>query len=165
MATWRQIEAAERRQQREAQKRQRELQRRAKEQAKQSAEEQARLEVETYENRLEVLLSVHKEQADPWDWAALAASLPPPTPENRFDRERRAKQRLMVVSPRQRQDAETMIAMACSEDELAFYEVMNAYASEKAHWENMKDLALRVLAGDHKAYQSLGAIQPTGRDV
>ena len=66
MATLRQIEAAERRRQREAQKRQRELERRAQEQAKQSAEEQARLEVETYENRLEVLLSVHKEQGDTW---------------------------------------------------------------------------------------------------
>ena len=41
-----------------------ELQRRAKEQAKLSALEQARLEVETYENRIDVLLSVHKEQGD-----------------------------------------------------------------------------------------------------
>lgn len=152
MATWRQIEAAERRQHREAQKRQRELERRAKEQAKQSAEEQARLEVETYENRLEVLLSVHKEHTDPWDWAALAASLPPPSPENRFDHEQRARQQLIVVSPRQRQGAETVIPEARSEDEQAFHDAMNAYATAKAHWEKMKDLARRVLAGEHKAY-------------
>ena len=74
------IEAAERRQQREAKKRQRDLERQAKEEAKLSALEQARLEVETYENGVEVLLSVHKEQADSKDWAALAAALPPVPP-------------------------------------------------------------------------------------
>jgi len=74
-ATIRAQQAAERRQQREAQKRQRELERRTKEQAKLSALEQARLEVETHENYLEVLLSVHKEQGETWDWLAIAATL------------------------------------------------------------------------------------------
>lgn len=75
------IQAAERRQQREAQKRLRELERRAKEQAKLSAMEQARLEVERYENQLDLLLSVHKEQGETWDWKTFAASLPPPNPQ------------------------------------------------------------------------------------
>ena len=78
--TLRAMEAAERRHQRDAQKRQRELDRRIKEQAKLSAIEQARLEVETHENQLDVLLSVHKAQGETWDWVALAASLPPPCP-------------------------------------------------------------------------------------
>lgn len=112
MATWRQIEAAERRRQRESQKHQRELERRVKEQAKHSAEEQARLEVEMCENRLEVLLSVHKEQGDTWDWAALAASLPPPCPEEGLEHELRAKERLLVSSPQQRSLAETVVAQA-----------------------------------------------------
>ena len=60
--TLRAIEAAERRSQREEQRRHKELQRRAKEHAKLSVLEQARLEVETYENCLEVFLSIHKEQ-------------------------------------------------------------------------------------------------------
>jgi len=63
-ATIRAMEAAQRRQQRESQRRQRELEQRAKEQAKLSAIEQARLEVETFENRLDGLLSIHKEQSD-----------------------------------------------------------------------------------------------------
>jgi hypothetical protein len=66
--TLRAIEAFQRRQQRDAQKRQRELERQNKEQAKLSAIEQARLEVETHENKLEVLLSVHREQGEIWDW-------------------------------------------------------------------------------------------------
>jgi hypothetical protein len=49
--TLRAMEAAQRRKQRDAQKRQRELERQNKEQAKLSAIEQARLEVETHENK------------------------------------------------------------------------------------------------------------------
>jgi hypothetical protein len=66
--TIRAIQAAKRRAQRDAQRRFKELQRRTKEQAKISALKQARLEVETYENRIEVLLSIHKEQSDHWNW-------------------------------------------------------------------------------------------------
>jgi hypothetical protein len=79
-STIRAMEAAERRQQRDSKKRQRDLFRQAKESAKLSALEQARLEVETYENTLDILLSFHKEQATPWDWGALAVSLPPVPP-------------------------------------------------------------------------------------
>ena len=79
-AELRAMQAAERRQEREAQKRLRDLERQAKEQAKLSAIEQARLEVETHESRLDLLLSVHKEQGPTWDWSAVAASLPPPPP-------------------------------------------------------------------------------------
>src|SRR5262245_35537608 len=74
------IQAAERRQQRDAQKRLRELERQSKEQAKLSAIEQARLEVETFEGRLEVLLSLHKEQSEGWDWSKVATTLPPHRP-------------------------------------------------------------------------------------
>ena len=77
-ATVRAMEAAQRRQQRESQRRLRELEHQAKEQAKLSAIEQAQLEVETFEGQLEVLLSVHKEQGEAWDWTSLAAALPPP---------------------------------------------------------------------------------------
>jgi hypothetical protein len=152
MATWRQIEAEERRQQREAQRRQRDLERRAREQAKSSAEERARLEVETYENRLEALLSVHKAQGDTWDWAALAASLPPPPPEEGLEHELRAQQRLLVSSPQQRSWAETELLQARSEDAKAFQEAERTYGGEKAHWEKMNGLARRILAGEHKAY-------------
>ena len=84
MSSWnaslRKMEAAGKRQQREALKRQKELERRIKEQAKLSATEQARLEVEAHENALEVLLSVHKQQSEPFDWGGIAAALPPHEP-------------------------------------------------------------------------------------
>jgi hypothetical protein len=80
-STLRAMEAAQRRQQRESQRRQRELEQRAKEQAKLSEIEKARLEVEACENRLEGLLSIHKEQSEVLDWEEFAASLPPPDPQ------------------------------------------------------------------------------------
>jgi hypothetical protein len=97
-AIFRAAQAAERRQQREAQKRLRELERQAKEQAKRSEMEQARLEVDTYESRIEVLLSVHKEQGETWDWAAVAASLPPPAPGKSSRREFAARNQLLAAS-------------------------------------------------------------------
>ena len=76
--TIRAIEATERRAQRDAQRRFRELQRQAKEHAKLSALEQARLEVETYDNRIEVLLSVHKEPSVSTDGKRMSKIAEPP---------------------------------------------------------------------------------------
>jgi hypothetical protein len=152
MSTWRQIQAAERRQQREAHKRQRELERLAMLQAKQTQEDLDRLEVETYENRLELLLSVHKEQGETWDWACLASSLERPRPEQRHDQEAKARQSLAVSAPHQVPAAEAAVALARSEDDKLFHNAMAGYEEEKANLTKMKELAVRILAGDHKAY-------------
>jgi hypothetical protein len=150
--TFRAMEAAERRLVRDAQKRQRELERQYKEQAKLSAIEQARLEVETHENKLEVLLSVHKEQGEIWDWVALAASLPPPCPQKNSNHELKTKRLMLVSSSRQKEGAEAAIEQARFQDEQAFQEAMQTYDNEKAKREKMKDLAFRILAQEHKAY-------------
>jgi hypothetical protein len=143
------MEAAQRRQQREAQKRQRELERQNKEKAKLSAIEQAKLEVETHENKLEVLLSVHKEQGEIWDWVALAASLPPPCPQKNSNHELKTRQ-LMLVSTSQQKEA--AIEQARLQDERVFQEAMRTYTKEKAEQEKMKELAFRILAQEHHAY-------------
>lgn len=51
-----------------------------KEQAKLSAQEQARLEVDAFENELELLLSVHKEASPRFDWMEPLSALPPHKP-------------------------------------------------------------------------------------
>lgn len=159
--TFRAMQAAERRRQRESQRHLRELQHRAKEQAKLSALEQARLEVETYENRLEVLLSVHKEQGETWDWAALFASLPPPCPQRSSHRELKSKQRAAILPPHQKQGLEAAIEQARQQDERAFQEALRSYSEERAEWEKFKDLSRRILAGEHKAYlEALVEINP-----
>jgi hypothetical protein len=150
--TLRAMEAAERRQQRDSQKRQRELEHQNKEQIKRSAIEQARLEVETHENKLEVLLSVHREQGEIWDWTALEASLPPPCPQKNSNHELKTKQLMLVSTSRQKEGAEAAIEQARLQDEQAFQEAMQTYTNEKAEHEKMKDLAFRILAHEHKAY-------------
>jgi hypothetical protein len=151
-ATLRAMEAAKRRQQRESQKRQRELEQCAKEQAKLSAIERAYLEVETFENRLDGLLSIHKEQSEVLDWEEFAASLPPPPPQKKSYYELNTKQCLMVLLPNQKANSETAIEHARLHDEQAFQEELQTYSEQKAKWEKLKDLSRRVLAGDHKAY-------------
>jgi hypothetical protein len=144
--------AAQRREQREAQRRLRELERQAKEQAKLSAIEQARLEVATFEGRLEVLRSVHKEQGEVWDWQALAAGLPPPRPEQNSFHQKRASQVLAVLPPEQRIAAEPRLEQAQARDEQEFQAAMQSYAERLAEWEKLKILAQRILSGEPKAY-------------
>jgi hypothetical protein len=151
-ATLRAMEADKRRQERESQKRQRELEQRAKEQAKLSAIEQARLEVETFENQLDGLVSIHKEQSEVLDWEEFATSLPPPAPQRKSYHELKTKQRVMVLLPNQKANSEAEIEQARLQDEQSFQDETQAYSDQKVKWEKLKDLSRRVLAGEHKAY-------------
>lgn len=154
-ATVKALEAAQRRQQREAQKRQRELERLEKEQAKFSAMEQARLEVERFENALDVLLSVHKEQGETWNWESLAASLPPPRPQKGSYHEMRARQNCIVLEPTKQANSQASIDQARLHDDSDFDQSMTVYRDEMAEWEKINSFAKRVLSGDHKVYTEL----------
>jgi hypothetical protein len=146
------MEASQRRQQRDAQKRQRELERQTKQQMKLSAIEQTELEVEAFEDKLDALLSVHREEGETWDWVAIAASLPPPCPERNSNHEYKTKRLMLVASSQQREGAQVAIEQARLRDEQLFQEAMLVYTNAKAEHEKMKDLALRILAREHKAY-------------
>jgi hypothetical protein len=151
----RSLEVDERRRRREAQRLWREFERLAKEQHKQHKLSEIELvyyEAEEYQNRLDVLLSVHKKQGPPWDWAALAAALPPPPPKKSNYHEIQAQQRGLVLPPQKRQSAQAPIEEAKAKDERAFQEALAAYAEETAEWEKVKHLAHRVLVGEHKAF-------------
>ena len=155
------MQATERKQQRESQRRQKELERQAKERAKLSTLEQARLEVEMHENRLDVLLSVHKEQGSVWDWAAFATALPPLPPQKNSFHELRARQQIAILPPNRKQYSDAMLKRACIQDEQAFQDAWGVYSSERAVWKAMRSLAHRVLAGEHKAYiEALAEFSP-----
>jgi hypothetical protein len=159
--TLRAIQAAERRGQREAKRRLRELERQAKERAKLSAIEQARLEVETYENRVELLRSVHKEQGDAWDWPAVAALLPPPRPQRNSNHEQKANQRFAVLQAEKKEAAQILLEQARSQDEQDFQAALQSFAEQMGEWEKLKNLARRILAGEPKAYtQALVEFNP-----
>jgi hypothetical protein len=161
-STNRSSDAAERRYQREAQRRQRELERKAKEQAKLTAIEQARLEVETYQNHLDVLLSVHKEQGRNWDWMAISTSLPPPPPQRHSYHEFavRLQDSLLAREPMQ---SEFAIAQARSQDEQDHTQELHTQLQALANLENLRALARRIRAGDLKAYtKALADLSPLG---
>ena len=92
--------------QRDEQKRKRDLERRLKEQAKLSEREQAKLEVEAFENRVAVLLSVQKERGETWDWGALAATLPLPVPRKFSAHEVNARLRVAMLRAQQMQTSD-----------------------------------------------------------
>lgn len=147
------MEAAVKRQQREALMRQKELERRLKEQAKLSALEQARLEVEAHENALEVLLSVHKQQSEPFDWGSFASALPPHEPP-RFARHETAALLRRAVSGAvpSIEEGKTTVEGARLLDDLEQGAARAEYEKDFAQWERMRSLARRVLAGDARAY-------------
>lgn len=148
-AELRAMEAAQRRQERDAKKRQRELERLAKGMAQLSAQEQARLEVETYENALDVLLSIHKEQATTVDWMSIATSLPPVPPCRHSHNELKARQHLAAL-PQPNDD--TILAQARQKDEREFQDAIQIHAAEHAEWQKMSHLARQMLQGDSGAY-------------
>ena len=149
-ATARMFEAARRESQRVAKLRQRDLERQAKEMEKLSALQQARLEVETYENGLDILLSVHKEQADALDWLSIVSSLPPVPPRGQSHNELKARQR-QAVTPYLLESGNA-IERAKEQDERDFQEAMQTHAADVAEWENMTSLARRILGSDTDAY-------------
>lgn len=150
--TLRAIEAAERRAEREAQRRKRELERRAKEQAKLSELEMARLEVETHENQVEVLLSMHKTQGKSWDWLGILASLAPPRPERNSFNELRARQQVAVWPAIQKSEGEAVVEHAKSEDDQIFQQALQSYADEAQERSQLRPLARRILDGEAKAF-------------
>lgn len=146
------IHAAHRRQVRDAQKRQRELAQQAKEQAKLSVLEQARLEVDAYENQLDMLMSVHKEQAEAWDWASEAVSLPLPGPPRRSYHENRAKQDLLMMSSERQAALKDVIELAARKDDREFAEMQQAHVQAKEESARLVSLARRICALESNAF-------------
>lgn len=161
--TLRAIQAAERRAEREAQRRHRELQRHAKEQAKLSVIEQARLEVETYENQLEVLLSIHKEQGEPWDWRSILNQDPPAEPARTDHHTSQARAKMAAYKPgffeklfggaRKKEEALALeVHLATGRDEQEFQNEWSQYQRDLIQCDDERRLAAAVLEGNRDAY-------------
>jgi hypothetical protein len=151
------LEREERRQQREALRQQKELERQTREMAKLSAIEQARLEVRTFENRLDLLLSVHKGSGPVWDWTTVAASLAPAQPRCLSQNELRARQQSCILP------SADCIDRAQALDTQEHQRELENHTAETASIEKLKPLARRILAGDPQAYtEALVELSPLG---
>jgi len=160
MASWetalKMIEQAERRKEREALKARREIERQRKAQAKLTEQEQARLEVQTYENDLDVLLSIHKECRDPIDWMGLFCILPPAPPSKRSRHELQA----VFKEPAALGGSEN--ATAGIVVDFAVYETAKKnYLDEHAQWHYWHTLAESILGKNVSAYsQAINDLAP-----
>ena len=157
MSNWtalvRRLQAEQRRQERAVQRHQKDLERQLKERAKLSALEQARLEVEAHENALEVLLSVHKDQSAPVEWARIACALSPHEPPRPGRHEFAAVLKRDVTSPENAAGSEsTAVEAARVLDEREQQTAREDYAKRLAEWRHMHALANGVLSGEPGAY-------------
>ncbi|MBL9137757.1 MAG: hypothetical protein JNK85_17935 [Verrucomicrobiales bacterium] len=140
--------AEERRQQRAAQIRQRELARQMKEQEKLSAQQQARLEVDAFENQLEVLLSVHKGESPPFDWQNVVNEAPPLPPV----RLRLQELRAIWEAARNHGGVGAGVDEARNADDALFQAETQAYRKRLEEWTRLRTIAQGVLNGEEKAY-------------
>ncbi|MFD1425821.1 hypothetical protein JOD24_001554 [Kroppenstedtia sanguinis] len=118
----------------------------------QSEKERNRLEVKEFENRMELLKTVHMECTEPIDWQAEAVKLPPfeaglPGPHERGaaidldNYEPSSWDRLFRKEDKKRKELERKVVEARHRDQLDLQE-----------WQDRTELAKRVLTGDLQAY-------------
>jgi len=161
--TLRSIQAAQRRAERDARRRQRELLWQQTELHKMSIFYQARFEVESYENLIEVLTSVHKDCGETWDWQAIAEAPAPTEPKAGSENERLARATLNAYEPSlrdklfrrtelRRAELEADIADAQERDRREHKKEMADYEVLCQEWEMNRTIAKGILSGDGNAY-------------
>ncbi len=166
------LAAATRRAEREAKKRQRELERRRKEMAKAEARQQAEYEVELFENEIDRLLSVHKDEPETWNWKKLSEAPDPPPPADDGPLERAAREALANYKPgffenlfggakKKIAELEAQIQAGRKNDAINLSAARRRHEEEGAQAEAQRAFARRMLDGDTDAYtQALTEINP-----
>ena len=168
--TVRSINAAHRKYEREEQRRKRELERQQQQLEKMQELERAAYEVQVYENYIDLLLSVHKECSDLWDWGIIQSSEPPIKPAKSHNNEKLAQAKLDKFRPgfsdkmlkrveSKRDKFARNVEEARQADEKEYRESMQAYEQEYADWDATRELSDRILSGNTEAY--LDAIKQT----
>ena len=172
--TWRgalrSIEAASRRMEREEQRRQRELERQAQAYEKMQQLEQAAYDVEVYENRIDMLKSVHKECGGEWDWQAIYSQEALAAPTQGADFENAALAKLRAFKPnlvdkilgrtKSKITALNDAVEAQKQQDIAEYkQALKDHQEELEDLEEAKKLANRIIQGEESAY--LEAIEET----
>ena len=160
--TLRSVRAAYRAAERDAQRRERELLKQEKEHAKMEALARARYEVEVYENRIDLLTSVHKEASQPINWKELASAPEPQEPEYTRGREAKALKKLQHFKPgifarvlgrqeKAREKKRAAVDLAKEKDEAENKKRHIQWQRDQAEWRQETRLAKAVIAGDGAA--------------
>jgi hypothetical protein len=161
--TLRSMQAAARAAERNSRRRQHELARRSQAIAKATAVERATYEVEVFRNRLERLVSIHKEGSAPIEWNHISQKAAPNVPQKLASNEESAHERLASYRPgiivrllkradQARLKLEKEIEEGRSRDEVIFKEECARYEQEHKEWVEQREFADRVTRGDLSAY-------------
>jgi len=142
-------EAAHRRHERDEVKRLRALERQTKEQAKLSGLEQARLEVETHESRISLLLSIHKEPIEVWNWLELIAALDPSTPFASSPNELNEK---LIACAEARAVEQKALEDRRADDRQALEQALAEHAASREMRKSHREMAARVVHADLDAW-------------
>lgn len=160
----------QRERERQAERRRRELAKQQKELAKMQELERAKYEVEVYENRIECLLSIHKECSEVWDWKTIQSSPPPTQPERLHENQKEAQAKLDGFKPslcdklfRRVESKQNSLLKAVEQakeaDERQYQDELQAYTEEYEDWETTIEIAEKIIGGVSDVY--IEAIEQT----
>jgi len=141
------------RQERAARRVARELAQQQKERAKLDEQAQARLEVESFENRIDQLTSLHREVGPSWDWARVACSLPPMPPLKHARHEFKVRQNYAFWAADKQSGFEAAVESACAADQEEYRLAQEAHGALTAKWEKLVTLAGQLSRRDMAGYR------------
>lgn len=161
----RDLEAAQRRAEREAKRRQRELQAVEREYAKWETARRAAYEVDVHNNLIELVKSLHRDVSYFYDWRAISMTPPPPPPMPTrtcemaaLERQRAYQPSLMDRMLKKVEAAQRALALDVEQSREAdarWYQKMLAeHHQEYERWQWFQHLCRGVLAGDLEAYRA-----------
>jgi hypothetical protein len=128
--------------------------------------EQAAYEVEVHTNNLEVLVSVHRECWNPWDWSTIARNPAPPAPPRLSRHEDVAKgaeagfapslmDRMLGRETKKRQELAQAVELARQTDESEFRAALEQHRGATESWQWFSNIARGILAQDVQAYRAV----------
>lgn len=134
--------------------------------------ERAAYEVQVFENYLEVLLSVHKECGDPWNWESIHNSEPPtePVKSNPFEIAALAElenykpgiiDKIMKRVESKKEQLTKAVDEAKQSDEKNYQDALVEHEQKLSEWEKLTELAKKILADDPEVHlEAIQAVDP-----
>lgn len=148
---------------REERRRQRELERQRKELERMQELERAKLEVDIYENYIDIIKSIHKDCGEVWDWQEISISKAPEQPQLQHKNEVDAQKALDNYKPslldkffkkieKKKALLSKKIEKAKELDELEFKKAWEEYERNYKEWKDLVETAKKIIEGDISAY-------------
>ncbi|WP_437592257.1 hypothetical protein [Sorangium sp. So ce1000] len=129
-------------------------------------QQRAACEVALFENYLQVIVSVHKESWNPWDWRQIAAAAPPQPPVYAGRHEAAAKVALQTYEPsftekllkqdgKRRQTLAEDVELARQRDQIDHQTALQQHQQAIAQWQWYNHVAQGVLSQHLDAYRAV----------